>query len=258
MWMGAARTWSSWRCCATSGSVALPEIVVGIHQPNFLPWLGFFHKLASSDVFVLLDSAQFSRGSRTNRVQVLAGDAPTWITVPVRRPEHGEPRIADALIDDSRPWRRKALRTLDVSYGSLPGFDETRALVAPLLEAPTERLAELNEAAIARIAQAISLTRARIIRASDLDPGGTGPELLARLVAAAGGTVYLSGAGAGGYHDDAPFDERGIAVRYQDFQPPEYPQRSPEPVPGLSVVDAMMSIGVSGVQGLLRASGVTV
>ena len=223
----------------------MSEVVVGIHQPNFLPWLGFFHKLASSDVFVLLDNVQFSRGSRTNRVQLLAGTQPTWLTVPVQRPEHGEPLIADALIDDSRPWRRKALRTLEIGYGSQPGFEETCELVGPLLDEPTDHLAELNTRAIARLADALSLTRARIVLASELGVKGAGSELLARLVAEVGGTVYLSGAGAGGYHEEEPFAERGIDVRFQEFRHPDYSQRSPEPVHGLSVVDAMMSVGTA-------------
>jgi WbqC-like protein family len=233
------------------------EVVVAVHQPNFLPWLGFFHKLASCDVFVLLDSVQFSRGSRTNRVQVLAGDRPTWLTVPVRRPEHGEPRIADALIDDSRPWRRKALRTLEVSYGSLDGFEETYELATNALAEPSDRLARLNEGAIAHLSDALGLTRPRVVRASELDADGAGSELLARLVAAVGGTVYLSGAGADGYHDEQPFSDRGIEVRFQRFSHPTYAQRAPEPVHGLSIVDAMMSLGVTGVQDLLRTSDVT-
>jgi hypothetical protein len=227
------------------------DTVVAIHQPNFLPWLGFFHKLAHSDVFILLDTVDFSRGSRTNRVQVLAGDAPAWLTVPVRRPEHGEPRIIDARIDDSRPWRRKALRTLEVSYGALRGFAETLALAEPVLQERTDRLAALNEAGIRRISTALSLDVGRLVRASELTVDGSSSELLAQLVEAVGGTVYLSGAGAGGYLNTAPFDGRTIEIRVQRFAHPDYPQRSSEPIRGLSVVDAMMSLGFSDTRRLL-------
>jgi hypothetical protein len=230
----------------------MAEVVVGIHQPNFLPWLGYFDKLASSDVFVLLDSVQFSRGSRTNRVEVLAGNGPTWLTVPVRRPEHGEPRIADALIDESRPWRRKALRTLTVSYGSAPASRATLDLVEPLLQHDTDRLAKLNEFAIRRLASALSLDRATIVRASELRVDGTGSERLAQIVDAVGGTLYLSGAGAGGYLEEEPFAQRAIELRIQDFSPPAYPQRCARPIVGLSILDAMMSLGVRGTRDLLR------
>jgi WbqC-like protein family len=225
--------------------------VVAIHQPNFLPWLGFFHKLASSDVFILLDTVDFSRGSRTNRVQVLAADTPSWLTVPVRRPEHGEPRIVDARIDDSRPWRRKALRTLEVSYGGRRGFTETFALVEPVLSKRTDRLAALNEAGIRRIAAALSLDGGKLVRASDLSAAGSSSELLASLVHAVGGDVYLSGAGAEGYLEDEPFARREIEVRVQKFKHPDYAQAAPAPIHGLSVIDAMMNLGVSDTQRLL-------
>lgn len=229
----------------------MADVIVGIHQPNFLPWLGFFDKLASSDIFILLDSVRFSRGSRTNRVQVLAVTKPTWLTVPVRRPDHGEPLIAEASIDDSRPWRSKALRTLQVSYGSCRGATETLALVEPLILRPTDRLADLNEAAIREIAAALSLGPGKLVRSSELDVAGSGSELLARLVEAVGGTVYLSGAGAGSYLEQAPFSARGIELRIQSFAHPNYEQRSPEPVRGLSIVDAMMNVGLADTQHLL-------
>jgi WbqC-like protein family len=225
--------------------------VVAIHQPNFLPWLGFFHKLACSDVFILLDTVDFSRGARTNRVQLLASDTPTWLTVPVRRPEHGEPRIADARIDDTRPWRRKALRMLEVSYGPRLGFAETFALLEPVLTERTDRLAALNESGIRRIAAALSLDVGKLVRASDLRAAGSSSELLASLVQAVGGDVYLSGAGADGYLDGEPFARRAIEVRVQQFRHPDYPQATAAPIHGLSVVDAMMNLGASDTQRLL-------
>jgi hypothetical protein len=227
------------------------DTVVAIHQPNFLPWLGFFHKLAHCDVFILLDTVDFSRGSRTNRVQVLAGGTPTWLTVPVRRPEHGEPRIIDARIDDSRPWRRKAVRTLEVSYGALRGFAETFALVEPALREPTDRLATLNEAGIRRISDALALDGGKVVRASELAAGGSSSELLAGLVEAVGGNVYLSGAGAGGYLSQQPFASRAIEVRVQRFEHPDYTQASAGPQRGLSIVDAMMHLGVDHTRRLL-------
>ena len=227
----------------------MAEVVVAIHQPNFLPWLGFFHRMAACDIFVVLDNVQFSRGTRTNRVQVLAGDKAHWLTVPVRR--EGMPLIRDARIDDSRPWRDKAVRTLHTSYGGRPGFEETAALVEPLLLDPTERLAELNENGIRALADALAV-RPAIVRASSIDVDGSSSELLAQLVAAAGGTVYLSGAGAEAYLVDEPFARLGIRVEVQRFVEPDHPQGTPEPVRGLSVVDGMMHIGIERMAEQLR------
>jgi hypothetical protein len=227
------------------------EVVVAIHQPNLLPWLGYFDKLARCDVFVLLDTVQFSRGSRTNRVQILVNGEPIWLTAPIFRSGHAEPPIRELRINDSRPWRPKALQTLQQSYGSLPGYAETYELIEPRVLDPTEELAALNERAIRAIASALTLDRARIVRASDLEVAGSSSELLAGLVQAVGGTIYLSGDGAGAYFEAAPFERRGIEVRFQRFEHPDYAQRSSAPVHGLSIVDAMMSLGVEGVKHLL-------
>jgi hypothetical protein len=228
------------------------DIVVAIHQPNLFPWLGFFHKLASSDVFILLDTVKFSRGQRINRTEILADGKATRLTAPVRRVEHGEPVIADAVIDDSRPWRRKAMRTVDLAYRGAPGFVETVELVEPTLFDETSRLATLNERGIRRIKDALGIARPRLVRATDIDVEGAGSDLLARLVEAVGGTTYLSGAGAGGYLEEGPFRRRGIHVQIQRFEHPDYPQRSPEALRGLSVIDAMMSLGPTETGRLLR------
>jgi hypothetical protein len=127
----------------------------------------------------------------------------------------------------------------------------------PILSDPNERIAAFNESAIRRIASALSLDRAKLIRASELDGAGVASERLAALTAAVGGTTYLSGPGAGGYLEEEPFAQRGLELRIQQFSPPDYPQRAPEPVHGLSIVDAMMSVGVPGVQELLAVNGST-
>src|SRR4051794_9997556 len=94
------------------GAVRESEVVVGLHQPNFFPWLGYFDKLVRADVFVLLDNVQFSKtgGTWSNRVRLLAGDAPTWITLPVVRAYSGVRLVREMQIDNRQPWRRKFLQ----------------------------------------------------------------------------------------------------------------------------------------------------
>ncbi len=60
---------------------------MAMHQPNYVPWLGYFHKLARCDMFVHLDTVQFPRGQSfgaRNRIKTPNGVA--WLTVPVARP----------------------------------------------------------------------------------------------------------------------------------------------------------------------------
>jgi hypothetical protein len=208
--------------------------LVACHQPNFLPWLGFFDKLERCDRFVLLDGVQFprtSRGTYTNRVQLLIGGEPRWLTVPVLR--GGVQRISEVRIDDRQPWRRKAIATIEHSYARAPGFAATMPLVRELIEHDTDRIAALNEHAIRRLAPEHAH---KLVRQSELgDVPGAATDLLIGLVKAAGGDAYLSGDGADGYQERPRYAAAGLGFRLQGFEHPDTGGPA-----GLSVIDARM------------------
>lgn len=199
--------------------------VVAIHQPNFFPWLGYFDKLARADTFVLLDTVEFSKGSRTNRVEVLVGGQPHWITAPVQRAGIGGP-IRDVRIDDGRDWRTKITKTLRQNYAHAAALP----LIEELVGHREERLAAYNAHAIRRLAAELG-TRAAIVTASDLDAEGRATELLIGIVRAVGGAAYLAGGGAGGYQEDERFADSGIELIAQDFDAPH----------GLSIIHSLLS-----------------
>jgi hypothetical protein len=227
---------------------------VAIHQPNFLPWLGFFDKIARADVFVLLDSVQFPKkgGTWVNRVRILVNGRETWLTVPIERSYHGTRAIREMRIrDDDGRWRETAIKTLRSAYGRAPFFDAIEAELQPLLRDATSDLATFNERAIRRICALLDLDTP-LVRASELDADGAATDLLVSLVRAVGGDAYLAGGGAGGYQEDEKFAAAGIELRYQRFEPPVYPQRGSDThVPGLSVVDAFAHVGPDGTRRLL-------
>ena len=228
--------------------------VVAIHQPNFLPWLGWFDKLARADVLVLLDATQFprtSRGTWMNRVQVLINGQPRWVTVPVVRAGRGTQDLRDVRVDDAQPWREKLLRTIQLSYARAPFFDRHFPLVQEILDQPTDRLVELNEHGVRRLAAELGLDPLKLRRASDLGATAESTELLVQLTRSADGTAYLSGDGAAGYQDDELFARAGLELVYQQFEQRAYPQLADEFVPGLSVVDALFSVGAERTRSLL-------
>lgn len=225
--------------------------VVAIHQPNFFPWLGWFDKLARADVFVLLDDVEFSRGSWTNRSRLLVNGEPVWMTAPVVGASHGHQEIRATRINDSTPWRAKMVKTLENSYRRAPGFPEAYPVLAEAVQNPTDQLARYNEDAARAIAERLGLDTRRFVRSSELDVDGKGTERLVALVRAAGGDTYLSGGGAAEYQDDGAFHAAGLGLLGSNFAPRPYPQRSTEFVPGLSVIDALMSCGFEGTRALI-------
>jgi WbqC-like protein family len=239
---------------ASSRASGVAERLVAIHQPNFLPWLGYFDKLARCDVFVLLDDVQFPKkqGTWMNRVRLLVAGEPAWITVPVVRSYHGLRRVDEMEIDESRPWRRKLLATIEQNYRRAPCFDETMPLVVEVVMQEAPLLARFNEAGVRLLAAAVGLDVGRLIRASTLGVAGSATDLLIALTRKVGGDCYLAGGGADGYQQDERFAAAGVGLRYQEFVHPTYPQMTPAPHHGLSIVDALMHRGAEATARLLR------
>jgi WbqC-like protein family len=231
-------------------------MLVAIHQPNFLPWLGFFDKVRRSDVFIVMDNAQFPKtgGTWTNRVQLIVNKEPAWVTVPIVRAYHGVRTVRDMRINDSRTWRAKLVRTIEMNYGRAPHFEEVAPLVREMIDQPTADLAQYNLTAIRTLCSRLDL-ETPVALGSSLDTDGRSTDLVVSMVRAVGGTAYLAGGGASGYQEDQRFAEAGIELVYQGFQHPTYPQFNTGAfTPGLSIVDALMNCGFSGVRGLLTTA----
>ena len=123
-------------------------------------------------------------------------------------------------------------------------------LLRQLLEQETLSLAAFNVHCIESVAGAIGLD-CTFVRQSQLEVDGTSTQLLKNLTLAVDCDTYLSGGGAGGYLDEAVFGEDDVSLCYQGFEPQSYgdPGRF---MPGLSVIDLLMSVGIAGAQEHLR------
>jgi hypothetical protein len=228
--------------------------VVAIHQPTFLPWLGWWDKLVRADVLVLLDDVQFSKkgGTWMNRVRMLVGGEARWVTMPVDRAYSGIRSVREMRIDESKPWREKLFSTIRGSYAGAPFAAEVLPVVDEALAAQTDRVAELNERTIRLLADRLGLDTSKLVRQSELGVSGSGTELLIGLCRAVGGHTYLSGDGSDGYLEKDAFAAAGLGLAFQEFSPPRYPQPVDTYVPGLSVVDALMNCGWEATAALVR------
>jgi hypothetical protein len=227
--------------------------IVAIHQPNFFPWLGYFDKLDKANAFVILDDIliQKTGSSWVNRVRLLIGQDVRFFSAPIKRPA-GFQRICDVCFDEKQPWRIKLLKTLEANYRRAPFYDEVIEWLQPLINNPEMQVAEYNITAILEIAKRIGLTTENLEKASTYHVSSQGTERLIDLTTAAGGTIYLCGGGATGYQEDERFGEAtGVELRFQNYKHPRYAQFCKNDfMPGLSIIDALMNLGATGVAGL--------
>jgi hypothetical protein len=217
-------------------------MIVTIHQPEHLPWLGFFAKAASADELILLDTVPYRHHYFQNRNRVLFNGEPEWLTVPVRHRDHLAGTIAAIEIEDQRPWKRKYTGRLRDAYRRAPhGATVTEPLVE-LIDGDETSIADLNTRIIAWLAQLLGVDVA-VRRASQMNARGESSELLAGLCAEAGASAYLSGPSGREYLEHAPFERRRVEVRYFGFTHPEYPQPVEPFVPRLSAIDLIANVG---------------
>jgi len=229
--------------------------IVAIHQPNFFPWLGFFDKIVRSDVFILLDHVQFQKtgGTWSNRVKLLVSGEAHWVTAPVVRNFHGVRAISEMEFQPGDPWREKLLKSLAGNYVRAPFYRGTVELIEPLILNPENNLARYNGAAIMSIAKCLGLPVEKFRWSSTMGVDQQASEMLIALTREAGGSTYMCGGGAEGYQQDTAFAAAGVELLYQNFQHPVYPQSgSKEFVAGLSIIDALMNLGVDGVRTALH------
>jgi hypothetical protein len=213
---------------------------IAIHQPQYLPWLGYVDKLDSADVFIILDTVQFKKHEWQNRNRIRTRDGWQWLTVPIidRFPE----RIDRVEINPHTDWQRKHCQALRLHYGGTPFWDPVGTDLVALLQQPWARLNDLNVAVLELLCRHLGV-RTRLCLASTLQAREEPTDRLIDLCRAVGGTVYLAGQTGPAYMDLGRFAQAEIAVQVQAYQHPQYPQRYQPFVSHLAVVDLLFQCG---------------
>ena len=215
---------------------------VAVLQPGYLPWLGFFDQLRRADVFVYYDDVQFDKHGWRNRNRIKTQSGPLWLTVPVRHSGLGFPSILDIEIESGTPWARKHVSSIRQAYARAPFLDRYLPALEELLQRRWERLVDLDLSCAALIAEWLGLSR-HIERSSSLGVAGERSERLVNICRHFGASHYLSGDSAETYLDVPLFEAHGIAVQWQRYRHPTYPQLHGDFVPYLSAVDMVLNCG---------------
>lgn len=222
------------------------QMIVAVHQPNYLPWIGFFQKVASVDVFVILDSVQYPRGaSVANRNRIKTANGEQLLTVPVSIPKGSQGRISYADVQTAGVhWKKQHLKGIRMAYGRAPYFQRYYRVLERAF-ADTTSLLEINLNFIYFCIKELEI-RAHIKLLSQLPvrPGAKS-ELIVNICNEIGANSYLSGQGARKYNDETLFEANGIALTYQEFECPVYAQLHGEFVPNLSIIDLLFNCGPS-------------
>jgi len=215
---------------------------IAIHQPYYLPWLGYFEKIKKSDIFVFLDDAQYEKNNFYNRNLIKGPNGKIWLTVPV----HYKFQISlkDIKVDNSKNWQKKHYNAIVSNYAKAPHFEIHKAFLENVyLNKKWDFLIDLNLVTLKYLLDFLKL-KTPLKFSSDMNIQATGTQRLIDICKALKADTYYSGSSGKKYMDLSLFKKDGIEVEYQNYECKEYKQRFGSDFMGnLSVIDLVMNQG---------------
>jgi hypothetical protein len=231
-------------------------MIISVHQPQYLPWLGYFHKIDKSDCFVFLDTVQYKAREFINRNKIRTQDGWIWLSVPVKISGNSRQKISDVLIDNEQDWARAHRRSLEVWYSGAPFFKEYFPFFSTVYAQRWERLIDLNLVFIKFFLEQLNITTPLRVE-SEIGTQAKSTARIIELCRTIEADTYLSGIGGKDYLQEDLFKEEGICLQYQEFHHPVYRQQhcseKHQFEPYMSVVDLLFNEGPNS-SALLRNS----
>ncbi len=224
-------------------------MLVTIHQPNYLPWPGFFHKWLISDAFVILDTVQYHKNEWQNRNRIKTAQGAQWVTVPVA---YRFPQTIMEVTVAQPNWARKQIAAIEQAYAKAPYIDACWPRLREVLQQPYEKIADLNIAVIRLLGEMLGC-EAPLHLASAMETVSDDPtRRLISLCEELDGDGYLSGREGRGYLEKEKFSDAGIELWFQEVEAPRYPQLHGDFISHLSVVDMLFNVGPATSEMILR------
>jgi hypothetical protein len=217
-------------------------MIISIHQPDYIPYLGYFYKIFKSEFFVILDDVQFSNDNmhHWNRIKTPQGEF--RLKIPVAY-SFGD-KINQVSTKDELNWKEKHLKTIKMNYSRAEYFNEIYPLFQELLLKEYSNLAEMNIAINEFICNGFGFAT-KFVRSSDLNITTSKEDKVIDICLALGGTTYLSGNGAKAYQINEHFEKKGILLNYTDYFIFEYNQLWNNFLPNLSILDYIFNCGLT-------------
>ena len=214
--------------------------IIAIHQPNYLPWLGYFYKIYQSDIFVFLDDVQYSNKGMHNYTYIKTSNGSYRLKYPVFQ-KFGD-KIYEVRAKDELGWKQKHLELISFNYKKAKFFKEVFDDYSNIIMQEYDNIVDLNISFIKYFSKKLGIDR-EFVLSSGLDVGLNKTMKIIEICKTLGGNIYYSGTGARSYQNSEDFEKNGIELKYSVFSPVEYPQLWNDFQSNVSAIDYFMNCG---------------
>jgi hypothetical protein len=229
---------------------------LAVMQPYFFPYIGYWQLMRAADRFVVYDDVNYIKGGWINRNRILVQGAPAFITVPLV--ESSPYKRIHALEMQPTAWRDKLVKTLAQTYAKAACFGEVFPVVEQLILHEENNLARYLVHQLQGLARFMGITTEFVVTSLPYDNAHlSGQERVIDICRREKIDVYINAKGGQELYTTDAFHQAGVDLRFLSMQPLPYRQKAADFVPYLSILDALMSTGVAGIQQHLDAFELT-
>ena len=215
-------------------------MITTIHQPNYLPWLGFFDKIIKSDLFVILDDAEYSKNCFINRNKIKTPNGDMWLSLPVLYKSSSN--INEILLDNKQAWKRTHKNSIINCYNKSKFFKKYWPEIEAYYDKDYDKMVDITVPMIKLFTKILDINT-EIVLSSTLDVNTRGSDRILDICKKVNATTYISGANGKDYLKKDDFVLNNINITFQEYSHPMYNQRFDNFVPYLSIIDLLFNEG---------------
>lgn len=216
-------------------------MIITAHQPNYIPWLGFFHRMDLVDKFVIADNVQFTKNMFIQRNKIKTSNGEVILSVPVNVTM--DTLIKDVLIDNSQNWRKKHWLSIKYNYNRSPYWEYLSKELEEIYSKNWVRLYDFNIEIINIIRNKLEIDTELIVLSELNQNFGKKTDQLVNLCKYLNADIFFTGSGSKVYIEKEKFDKKNINLVFQNYNHPIYPQRFGEFASHLSILDLLFNCG---------------
>ncbi|NMB81196.1 MAG: WbqC family protein [Ignavibacteria bacterium] len=216
--------------------------IISAHQPAYLPWLGYIHKVALSNEFIILDNVQFEKNSFTNRNKIKGPKGVLWLTVPLHLSDHFHKNINQIEIDNSTNWSEKHWTSIFYNYKKAPFFDKYSGFLEDMYHRKWDSLLPLTMHYLKFFLDEVGI-HTELLLQSNLGIKSKKNKLILDLCKTRNADIFIFGNFGKDYADQKLFSSNNINVVFQEYNCSKYQQLWGEFIPNLTSLDALLNLG---------------
>jgi len=219
-------------------------MIVSIHQPNYIPYPGFFNKIKESDLFIIYDTAQYVKGRWDNRNRIRNKVDSLFLTIPLQDKYSFKLPFNKVKLPENNTWKKKHLKSIKISHAKSNFFNKYIDDLDEIYNKEFDDLSHFNKELITYFMNCLDIkTEIKLSSEINSNHNKKSTEALIEFLTFVNSKHYLSGPSGPNYLDMNRFESAGINVEIQKYKLKQYPQVYNDYIPNLSTMDLLFNMG---------------